>query len=60
MLRAAFNARTADRWVGYQLSFDAAEATAGARFTADTMHLFHVVICCDGTDARVYGRPETP
>lgn len=60
MLREAFNARTANRWVNYQLSFDVAQVFSGAKFTRTNMHLFHIVICCDGTDARVYIRPETP
>lgn len=52
----AFNDRTGNRWLGYQSSFRMAERAAGVTFSKDTTHLFHVVICCDGTDARVYHR----
>ena len=52
--RERFNTRSAGRWLGWQSSFDGAEQTAGVTFAADTTSRFWVIVCGDGSDARIY------
>ena len=56
--RERFNTRTAGRWLGWQASFDEAEQAAGVTFSADTTSRFFVIVCGDGSDARIYPKEK--
>jgi hypothetical protein len=67
-LRERFNSRNGGRWAGWQESFDRAEQAAGVTFTQgsglmpSTVDQFFVIVCGDGSDARIYpkGKPHGP